>query len=283
MKTFWALLLGLLSAGRDADLRAQERSEGETREVRVYLIDRTRPDREFKDAVAVLTLERPSGRGRTFLMPRTAKHEAPPAAGLIRGLTGTPYFVELNLGDAAPEPAANGEKQETPAGGILRRVHQGAFFAQKVPAALVSEAFTATITIRMGDLTFTTEEFQGPRSPKDAPDQAMERIERSLAVLKERAEEQAGFMDLRPSVVDLLRDLSRLAPAGFEDVTGAFELDRQWCIAQARAIEKACYSGDTGWISELTLTSGPRVRQMKSVLARWKEKPPQPEPELPAK
>jgi hypothetical protein len=266
MKTLAALLLGLAAVGPDP--------AEETRDVRVYLIDRTTPERDFKDAVAVLTIERPSGRGRTFLLPR-ADAACDETTGLIRGLPGTPYFVEMNSGDGTP-PA----KEETKAGEILRRVHQSGCFAGKIPASLVSEPFTATITIRLGNLTFTSEEFQGPRTKSDDLPDAAARVDRSLALLKERAGQLAGFMDLRPAVVELLRDLARLSPAGFEDVTGAFERDRQWCLAQARAIEKACYDGDTTRIVELTQLCGPRLQEMKTTLARTKRPETPPEPEV---
>lgn len=275
MKTLCALLLGLSAV----DLRADE----ETRDVRVYLIDRTVPDRDFKDAVAVLTIERPTGRGRTFLLPRAAKRPgaAAESAGILRGLPGTPYFVELSVGEAAP-PAKEERTDADPksAREILRRVHENGCFSQKIPASLVSEPFTATITIRLGNLTFTSEEFQGPRSKTDNLEEAGTRVDRTLALLKERAGQDAGFMDLRPAVVELIRDLARLSPAGFEDSTGAFEADRQWCLAQARAIEKACYDGTPSRIIDLAQACGPRLRSMQSTLARAKSAEPLPEPEV---
>ena len=284
MKTFWVLLVAILSTASVGDLPAQERKEEETREIRVYLIDRIAPDRVFKDAVAVLTLERPSGRGRTFLLPRVDQvatpGEKPSGPGILRGLPGTPYFVELNVGDTAP-PAA--EKEEEPkgkepsSGEILRRVHHGAYFGKRIPANLVTEPFTAPVTIRMGDLTFTSEEFQGPRTSKDAPEEVAARVDRSLEALTDRARRSAGFMDLRPAVVELTRDLSKLAPQGFEDSTGAFELNRQWCLAHARAIERACYDGNHEQIAELSLKCGPRLNEMTSFLTRSKDKPKAPE------
>ena len=297
MKTFGMILLAFISVAPVRELRAQERNGEETREVRIYLIDRAAPDRVFKDAVAVLTLERPSGRGRTFLLPRVDMVATPgenrSGPGLIRGLAGTPYFVELTAGgDAAP---AAPEKHEAPkdkemsAAEVLRRVHRGAYFARRIPAGLVSEPFTATVTIRMGDLTFTSEEFQGPRGSKDAPEEVAARVDRSLVGLTDRARRGAGFMDLRPAVVELTRDLSRLAPQGFEDTTGAFELNRQWCLAHARAIERACYDGNHEQIAELSLRCGPRLNEMTSFLTRSKDKPkepekePEPAPEVPVK
>jgi hypothetical protein len=296
MKTMWVVLLALASSAPVRELRGQERKEEETREVRVYLIDRASPDRVYKDAVAVLTIERPSGRGRTFLLPRVdlvaTPGEKPAGPGLIRGLMGTPYFVELNVGDTAP---AAREKEEEPkdkevsSGEILRRVHHGACFTKKIPAGLVTEPFTATVTIRLGDLTFTSEEFQGPRTAKDAPREVAARVDRLLAGLTDRARSGASFMDLRPAVVELTRDLSKLAPQGFEDGSGAFELNRQWCLSQARAIERACYDGNHEQIVELSQKCGPRLSEMTAALARSKdkeqerEKEPEPPAQVPVK
>jgi hypothetical protein len=294
MKTSGMILFAALISAA-GELPARERNGGETREVRVYLVDRASPDRVFKDAAAVLTLERPGGRGRTFLLPRVDMVATPgersSGPGLLRGLPGTPYFVELNAGDASP---AASEKHEPPkdkemsAAEILRRVHRGAYFARKIPADLVSEPFTATVTIRLGELTFTSEEFQGPRTPKDAPEEVAARVDRALADLADRARRSAGFMDLRPAVVELTRDLSKLAPQGFEDSTGAFELSRQWCLSHARAIERACYEGNHEQILELSQKCGPRLNDMTAMLARSKdekekEKEPEPPAEVPVK
>jgi hypothetical protein len=91
-------------------------------------------------------------------------------------------------------------------------------------------------------------------------------------------------MDLRPGAVQLMRDLSKLAPQGFEDSSGQFELNRQWCLAHARAIERACYEGDHQQIVELSQKCGPRLGQMNAFLARSKdkEKDREKEPEPPA-
>lgn len=283
--THWICLLGLLVSAS-----AQEPKPEDLREVRVYLIDRRTPERVYKDAAAVLTLERPFGRSQTFLLPLVSKPAPAPAgaAGMIRGLPGTPYFVELNL-DPHAAPGAP-EKRETervegktppgplPGREVLRRVHQGATFAQKIPRSALSDPFTATVTIRLGSTTFTSEEFQKSQGSGDDPEAVAARIERSLETLQARAREQAGFMDLRPIVVDLIRELSRLAPAGFEDGSGRIELDRQWCLAHARAIERASYDGDTSQVLDLSLKCGPRLREMQSILAGTKKEP---DPELP--
>jgi hypothetical protein len=295
MKTYWVLLVAFILTAPILDLPAQERKE-ETREVRVYLIDRVDPDRVFKDAVAVLTLERPSGRGRTFLLPRVdmvaTPGEKPSGTGIIRGLPGTPYFVELNVGDTAPpapERIEEPKDKQIPAGEVLRRVHHGAYFAKKIPANLITETFAATVTIRMGDLTFTSEEFQGPRTDKDAPEAVGTRVDQALDDLTDRARRSAGFMDLRPAAVQLTRDLSKLAPQGFEDASGAFELNRQWCLAHARAIERACYDANHEQIVELSQKCQPRLNEMNAFLGRSKdkekerEKEAEPPPQVPVK
>lgn len=265
----------------------------ETREVRIYVLDRTKPDRDFKDAAAVLTLELPSGRSRTFLLPRVAKGTPTPgedrANGMIRGLTGTPYFVELQTGEPAPaarqdEPAEKRKEEGAMPSGqdVVRRVHnQGAYFVHRIPADLLTGTYTATITIRMGSITFSSEEFQGQKTAV-ALDEIATRVDQSLASLKTKAEEQAGFMDLKPAVTKLKRELYQLAPAGFEDGTGAFELDRQWCLALARAIDDACDRGEGGRVLELSQQCGPRLKNMQSMLVRTKKEP-EPSPEVPVK
>src|SRR6185295_669375 len=127
------------------------------------------------------------------------------------------------------------------------------WFARKLPLSALSAPFTATVTIRLGNLTFTSEEFQGPRAGDERTEEIAARVGRTLEALRERSKDEVVFMDLRPVVVELLRDLSKLAPAGFEDGSGAVEKDRQWCLAMARAIEDACYQGDAARIQELSL------------------------------
>jgi len=279
------LLAGLASASADQD------KKNETREVRVYLLDRSAPERDLKDAVAVLTLEQPTGRGRTFLLPRVAKGTPTPgedrAPGMIRGLAGTSYFVELQTGEsgepARAEQPEEGRKESAPPPGreVRERIHRrGIYFAQKIPAELVAGTFTATVTIRLGNLTFSSEEFQGPRTANEPLDEVAAKVDQSLATLKTKAEENAGFMDLKPTVVRLKRELSQLAPAGFEDGTGAFEQDRQWCLAMARRIDDACDKGDDARVRELSLQCGPRLKDMKSMLGRTRKEA-APTPEVP--
>jgi len=65
----------------------------------------------------------------------------------------------------------------------------------------------------------------------------------------------------------LIRALAKLAPAGFRDSTGAFEMERQWCLAVARAIDNACAYGEWGQIQNLSQSCGPRVNRMQSMEA----------------
>jgi len=279
MKTFLAVwpLLAALGAAQDQD---------ETREVRIYLLDRAAADRTLKDSVAVLTVEQPSGRGRTILLPRVVKGAPTPgedrAAGLIRGLTGTPYFVELQTGEAAApsrkEPETPQEKEKDR--DVLEKIHRaGVFFARKIPASLLTGSFTATVTIRLANLTYTSEEFHGPR-PDVGLDEVASRVDRTLATLKQQGEETAGFMEIKPVVTRLKRELWQLAPAGFEDATGEFEHDRQWCLALARRIDDACDRGDGALVTELSLQSGPRLKRMKTMLAGARKES-EPAPEIP--
>lgn len=299
MTTLRAIAWTLLLASAASTLPAQDRKEPEeAREVRIYLIDRVRPERDFKDAAASVTIEHPSRRGRTILFPWVAKGTPAPGEklgpGMIRGLPTSPYFVELNFGEAAAalpdavekKPAGPAEPPKEPSGReILRRVHhKGGCFVQKVPVDLLRPSFTATVTIRLGNLTFTSEEFQAPPPENGAPEKIAERVEKRLDDLLTRAGGESSFMDLRPAAVELMRELARLAPAGFEDGSGAFEIHRQWCLSRARAIEQACYDGDAERIVELGRQVRPRLKEMESIAAGLrKEKPPEPPSEVPVK
>jgi hypothetical protein len=282
-------LLALLLSGSPPAL--QNNPAEETREVRIFLLDRTTPDRVLKDAAAVLTLERSSGRGDTFLFPRAPKDAAPAdaaAPGMIRGLVSTPYYVELNLGEAAPAPRreeatappakAEGAPAPLPAEEVLRRSRKGTWFVRKLPASAFAEPFTATVTLRLGTLSFTSEQFQGPRSGHDTPRDVAARVDRALETLRDRAKDSAAFMDLKPTVDELTRELSKLAPAGFEDASGEVERGRQWCLALTRAMENACYQGDAERIRELSAQFGPRMKDLHARLEPAKEKAPEPVP-----
>jgi hypothetical protein len=280
----------------------QDRCGNETRRVRIYIIDRSAPNRSWEDTVAVLTLAHTSGRGETFLFPRVADSSPPPnesAPGLIRGVIASPYFVELSLGGTVPvprqgelveqEPAAGPAKANSPAPEpplspqeILRRSHQGVCFARSIPESSLADPWTATITIRLENLTFISEEFQSPRLAHDSPEEAAARADRLLQELRRLAAESAGFMAMRPVVVGLMRELSKLAPSGFLDPTRAVEKDRQWCLALTRAMEVSCYQGDFGRIQELSIHCGPRLKEMQALLAHSKEKMSKPaDPEVP--
>jgi hypothetical protein len=296
------LALALLVAGSVCEARPgfQDTPGEETREVRIYILDRTMPERSVKDAAAVLTLSRKSGRGQTILFPRALK-EAPPlpegaAPGMIRSLISSPYFIELDLGDAATAPCVqDSEKRAAPAEEeeagdaaaplssqeVLRRARKGTWFSRKLPASAFSEPFTATVTIRIGTLSFSSEEFQGPRSAHETPEDAAARIDQSLQNLQDRAKDSGRFMDLKPVSDELIRDLSKLAPAGFEDVSGEIERQRQWCLALARAIEDSCYSGNTARIQELCQQSGPRMKDVHELLANRRKGEPVPTPAAP--
>jgi hypothetical protein len=87
-------------------------------------------------------------------------------------------------------------------------------------------------------------------------------------------------MEMKPAVTQLKRRLAQLAPAGFEDASGRFELDRQWCVSLARKIDDACDEGDDGQVLALSQQCGPRLKQMQSFLARSRKES-EPEPEVP--
>jgi hypothetical protein len=288
--------LTLASLGEARPARQDTPAE-ETREVRIFMLDRTKPERVTKDAAAVLTLSHRSGRGKTILIPRSPKEApAPPegaAPGMIRTLISTPYFIELDLGDEAsapPRPAARPappEEAEKKADGapapltaqeVLRGARKGTWFSRRVPASSFSEPFTATVTIRLGTLSFTSEEFQGPKSSQDTAEQAAARVDQSLVALRERAQESGHFMDLKPAAEDLIRNLSKLAPAGFEDVSGEFEQHRQWCLGLARNIDDYVDRGNSARVQDLSRQCEPRMKEIHSLLEQMKHREPVPTP-----
>jgi hypothetical protein len=301
MKMFTSALAILVAASvSEARPVVQDTPGEETRELRIFVLDRTTPDRSFKDAAAVLTLTRKSGRGQTILIPRALKEAPVPAdgvaPGMIRGLISTPYFVEMDLGDgaaaprresAAPAPTPeDGRKADAApaplsADEVLRRSRKGTWFTRKLPASLFSGPFTATVTIRIDTLTFTSEEFQGPRLAHDAPDDAAARVDQTLQTLRHRAEESAKFMDLKPAADELIRDLSKIAPAGFEDGSGEVERHRQWCLALARGIEDATDYGNATRIQDLSLECAPRMKEVRTLLEQMKKREPVPTPATP--
>jgi hypothetical protein len=267
-----------------------------SREVRIYLLDRATPDRNLKDAVAVLTIEQPTGRGKTFLLPRVAKGTPTPgedrATGLIRGVQATPYFVELQTGEAAAAEPARADlppekgKEEAaappPGREVLERIHRhGVYFARKIPAQVFSGSWTATVTIRLGNLTFSSEEFQGQAPAGAALVDVGEKVDQSLALLRTKAQDNVGFMDLKPAAVRLRREIGQLAPAGFEDGSGEFERHRQWCLALARRIDDAVDRGDNAVVIDLSQQCGPRLRDMQSTLTRMRKETAPPPAEVP--
>jgi hypothetical protein len=300
MKHFTSALAILVAASvSEARPVVQDTPSEETRDLRIFVLNRAMPDRSLKDAAAVVTLSRKSGRGQTILVPRALKEApAPPdgaAPGMIRGLISTPYFVEMDLGDGAkaprreptaePAPDAGKKADGTPAplsaDEVLRRARKGTWFTRTVPASMFSEPFTATVTIRIDNATYTSEEFQGPRSAQDAPDDAAARVDQTLQTLRNRAEESAKFMDLKPAADQLIRDLSKIAPAGFEDGSGEVERHRQWCLALARAIEDATDYGNSARVQDLSLECGPRMKEVRTLLEQMKKREPVPTPATP--
>ena len=228
--------------------------------LRVYLIlDRQHPERVPDDTAVSMTLQSRSGRGETLLLARAAKEPADVGAGAVRGLVGSPYFVELAWPGGGPKT--------TPTGEALSRVHQGPSFIAIVPSSRISEATSATVTVRWGESTWSSEEFQGPALPAETEETAIADLERALRTIQDRSASGASFMMMKPAVDDLIRALARLAPAGFRDSTGAFEHERQWCLAVARAIGNACAYGEWGQIQNLSLSCGPRVKRMESMEA----------------
>ena len=154
-----------------------------------------------------------------------------------------------------------------PAEEVLRRAHRAPSFAAAIPSSRISDIVSATVTVRLGSSTWTSEEFQGPAAPVASEESAVADLERALRTVQERAGNGASFMMLKPAVDHLIRALAKLAPAGFRDSSGAFEQDRQWCLAMARGIDEACDYGNWGQMQTLSLGCGPRVKRMQSLEA----------------
>jgi hypothetical protein len=255
--------------------------------VRVYLVDRRDRLPMNGDVAASLTLRYRSGRGETILLPRIAPEargsgESDAKIGALRGFVGSRGMAELfwrsdtssGSGAAAPRtrpeasPPSEAAKSAAPSPDprdVLRRAHQGPFFAASIPASKLSRVASAWVTLRRGDQTWTTEEFQGPSVPKPTDEESLAGVENRLNILRQRADAGTTFMMVRPQAQLLLRDLAALAPYGFLDGTGAFEDRRQSCLAIARAIDDACSAGDWGRLSRLTLECRPVVQGMKEL------------------
>lgn len=271
-----ALVLAVLFLGDAAGRDAKEQEK--FRLVRVYVIDRQKPDRTFEDAAASLTLRYRSGKSETVLLPRVAREtatttgkdaEVPAVAGKIRGLTGVSYYVELVWDGRSVAPARRDpdhrepDHQQPPSPQeILRRVHEGPSFAASLPEARLSEVASAVVTLRLGSMSWSSEEY---RKPGEAEETGVDGVERAVQRVRDRAVAGATFMDVRPAALDLIGEVSALASAGFRDPTGAFEQDRQTCMALARAIEKACADADWGRIQNLCLQYPPRLKNMLSM------------------
>jgi hypothetical protein len=274
-----AILVGGANPAASRAALLSSEASAETRDVRVYFLERATPARSLKGAVASLVVERDSGESATFLLP-LVEQTSPDSGrepGMIRGFVGTPYFAELILDDgkakAGREPRSEGQ---TPAGpghpppgrllsaeDVLRRAHRGPCFEQKIPASILSGPYQATLTIRLESQTISSEEFQSPAFP---PKQAASAALRAVESLWSHVEEGGKFMDLKPLAREVMRNLAMLAPAGFKDDAGSFEQDRQWCLALGRAIEKACDEGNTGLVQNLSTQSKTRLQRMLEYL-----------------
>jgi hypothetical protein len=249
------------------------------------------PARSLKGAVASLVVERESGESATYLLPlvEQTSPDSGTAPGMIRGLVGTPYFVEMWIedGKAKPGPRAPGlapGKPGHPAPGhlltseeVLHRAHRGPCFQQRIPASLLTGPYQATITVRLENETISSEQFQSPSSPpKEAAAGALQAVE----ALWTHVEAGAKFMELKPLARDFTRNLEMLAPTGFACDRGAFEDDRQWCLSLGRAIEKACDQGNTGMLQNLSAQCKPPLHRMQEYLepVGCPGTPPEPEP-----
>lgn len=270
-------LLALLSL----PVTAQEPPKDQDREVRIYFLDFAEPRRALQDVTASIVIETRSGAATTVLVPlSTAGHagSSPAPLGAIRGLTGTPYFVELEIPGLPPSewrPAAEGsprspERSKLSARQVLSRAHAGPRFSKVLPSTFFKEPFTATITFRLGDETAISEEFQHPSQP---PAQAAAQALELFKSIGKQTEAGKPYTDVKPASENLLKELDQLAPAGFQDDSGALERNRQWCLSTARAIEDACDRANPGLILNFSTQALPQMNQIVTALAPPKGSP----------
>jgi len=271
------MLAGLAFPATSVAAPGPQAPGSDTRDVRIYYLERSNPARSLKGAVASLVIERDSGESGTYLLPlmEPTLPEAGKETGMIRALVGTPYFVELLLGDGTAKPgreprsaghaapAPRGPGQLLSAEEVLHRAHRGPCFGRPIPASILSGPYQATITLRFENETISSEQFQNPPSP---PKDALAGARRDIDELWNRGEAGAKFMDLKPLTQELTRNLEMLSPTGFADDVGSFEKDRQWCLSMGRAIEKACDEGNIGLVQALSSRCKPRLQKMEEFL-----------------
>jgi hypothetical protein len=246
--------------------RAQDARTSETSgALRIYLLDRGTPATSLDDVAMSLTVRYRSGHGETVLLARTTAErpsgELP--VGSIRGLVGSGGFVEMFWpgGSGATGATAPGEKARD----ALKRAHRGPCFITSVPDSRFGEVASVWITVRRGDSTWTSEEFQRPTGPAESEGAVLTTVDRTVHGLQDRANEGTTFMRIHPQCVILIAELAKLAPSGFMDDTGAFEFERQTCLGYARGIENSCAYGDWGQVAMLSLQCQPRVRTMEAL------------------
>ena len=249
-----ALLAAVLPGARAQDARA---------DLRVYLLDR-RVAASPADTAASLTGRYRNGRGETLLLARVAGDHSSggSSVGMIRGLVGSPAFVEVfwngDRGSAAA-PAAGDRARDT-----LRQAHQGPYFTALLPESRIGEIVSAWITVRRGDSSWTSEEFQQPSAATEPDAAVLAAVDRTLRTIQDRVTQGTTFMMLNPQAVLLTSELAKLAPTGFMDDSGVFENDRQGCLGLSRAMENSVAFGEWGRVATLSLQCQPRVRSMES-------------------
>lgn len=279
-----ALMLTALGVAPSAAQETPREGKAPVQELRLYLLDRAVPKRPLQDASASLTVSRNSRPGTTLLIPLVP--DLPPIdprdgeSPLIRALIGSPYFVELvpgNVPAAAPgrTEVAPADPKKLTAAEILKRAHQGPGFMARIPESLLAPPCRATVTIRLDDLTFVSEEFQ---FPPVKPEKAAADARTAATDLGRRAEHGARFMELKPLVARFMEDLHQVAPAAFRDDTGVLEADRQWCLSLGRKLADACDLGDAAAIQVLSAQCEPRLKRAQDFFASG----PQSDPAAPA-
>ena len=138
---------------------------------------------------------------------------------------------------------------------------------------MLSGPYQFSITLRLDDQTLSTEEIP---SDVSSPGEAVLGALQATRTMWDLVEGGTTYMELKPVTRDFRKHLIKLARTGFEDDTGKFELDRQWCLAQARAIEKACDEWSPSLVQMLGKQCEPRLKQMQAFVAGLKKRPSSP-------
>jgi hypothetical protein len=283
-------MLACLSAA----LLGQEPAGGDL-ELRLYVIHKERRPVDLSQASAAITV-RPEKRGAktlsmTLVRPRDG---ADPGGRFQTHELGPGHFAELRVTaappaeagkDAAPpaeEPPRNGPapeapRERTPTLDEWRRQHvlRGPYFRAVLRGDDAARPFSASVTVRMGERSFTTREFRYPLPDPEPPERVLGRLEESARKIAGHME-KAEFGKIPLVTVKMEDDLARLAGLDSRDPEVDVEYQRQWLLETVRKIDKASYTGNDD-INALLKQVHFKLGQVRSALKG--EAAPKPEPE----